>query len=217
MTIFLTTQYLEEADQLAAHRRPARRRTPGRGGHARRAQGPGRRRDARRRVPGAHRPRRHHRHRRPRRERRQPPMTTMTYAARDSATMLRRNLKHLVRYPSLTLMIIGDAGGVPAAVRLRLRRHHGRRAARRGRQRRPAGRLPAYITPAILVMTVASVAQQHRDPGREGRDRGDHRPVPDDADRPVGAADRPRAGRDGADGLRRARRPGHRARARLPQ
>ena len=34
------------------------------------------------------------------------PMTTLTYAARDSATMLRRNLKHLVRYPSLTVMII---------------------------------------------------------------------------------------------------------------
>ena len=34
-------------------------------------------------------------------------MTTLTYAARDSTTMLRRNLKHLVRYPSLTLMIIG--------------------------------------------------------------------------------------------------------------
>ena len=35
-------------------------------------------------------------------------MSTMTYAARDSATMLRRNLKHLVRYPSLTLMLIGS-------------------------------------------------------------------------------------------------------------
>ena len=34
-----------------------------------------------------------------------------------------------------------DAGGLPAAVRLRLRRHHGRRVARR-RQCRPAGRLP---------------------------------------------------------------------------
>jgi ABC-2 type transport system permease protein len=34
-------------------------------------------------------------------------MTTLTLAARDSRTMLRRNLRHLQRYPSLTLMIIG--------------------------------------------------------------------------------------------------------------
>ena len=35
-------------------------------------------------------------------------MTTLTYAARDSATMLGRNLKHMQRYPSLTLMLIGQ-------------------------------------------------------------------------------------------------------------
>ena len=32
----------------------------------------------------------------------------MTYAVRDSTTMLRRNLKHMQRYPSLTLMLIGQ-------------------------------------------------------------------------------------------------------------
>ena len=35
VTIFLTTQYLEEADQLAHTVGAARRRAPGRGGHAR--------------------------------------------------------------------------------------------------------------------------------------------------------------------------------------
>ena len=142
VTIFLTTQYLEEADQLAAHRRAARRRTPGRDGHARRAQGPGRRGDARRRVPGAHRPRRPHRQRDTTRQE-DDPMTT-----------------HDLRHPRLghhaaaqpqapgPLPVADaddhrDAGGLPAAVRLRLRRHHGRRAARRRRQCRPSGRLPA--------------------------------------------------------------------------
>ncbi|OEU87403.1 ABC transporter permease [Streptomyces abyssalis] len=33
-------------------------------------------------------------------------MTTMSYAARDSRTMLRRNLKKALRYPSLTLTVV---------------------------------------------------------------------------------------------------------------
>jgi ABC-2 type transport system permease protein len=85
-------------------------------------------------------------------------MTTLTYATRDSATMLRRTLKHLIRYPSLTLMIIGMpvvflllfvfvfggtmGAGLPG----------GRASAD------PRGDYLHYITPALLVMTVASVA-----------------------------------------------------------
>src|SRR6266487_4084982 len=34
-------------------------------------------------------------------------MSTLTYAARDSATMLRRDLRHALRYPSMTLMLVG--------------------------------------------------------------------------------------------------------------
>jgi ABC-2 type transport system permease protein len=34
-------------------------------------------------------------------------MSTITYAARDSRTMLRRNLRRMARYPSLTLYLIG--------------------------------------------------------------------------------------------------------------
>jgi ABC-2 type transport system permease protein len=81
-------------------------------------------------------------------------MTTLTYAARDSATMLGRNLKHMQRYPSLTLMLIGQPvlllllfvyvfGGTMGAG---LPGGGGR-----------AGYLD-YISPAILIMTVASVA-----------------------------------------------------------
>ncbi|MDI5974139.1 ABC transporter permease [Streptomyces sp. SL13] len=33
-------------------------------------------------------------------------MTTVSYAARDSATMLRRNLKHALRYPSMTVSVV---------------------------------------------------------------------------------------------------------------
>ena len=81
-------------------------------------------------------------------------MSTMTYAVLDSTTMLRRNLKHMKRYPSLTLMLIGQpvlflvlfvyvfggtmGAGLPGGT---------------GRDD-----YLAYIAPAILVMTVASVA-----------------------------------------------------------
>jgi len=34
-------------------------------------------------------------------------MSTLTYAARDSRTMLRRNLRRMARYPSLTGFLIG--------------------------------------------------------------------------------------------------------------
>ncbi len=34
-------------------------------------------------------------------------MTTLTLAARDSSTMLRRQLRHIARYPSMTLMLAG--------------------------------------------------------------------------------------------------------------
>ena len=34
-------------------------------------------------------------------------MTTLSYAVRDSQTMLRRNLRHMLRYPSMTVMLAG--------------------------------------------------------------------------------------------------------------
>jgi ABC-2 type transport system permease protein len=34
-------------------------------------------------------------------------MTALSYTVSDSATMLRRNLRHMRRYPSLTLMLVG--------------------------------------------------------------------------------------------------------------
>jgi ABC-2 type transport system permease protein len=81
-------------------------------------------------------------------------MTTLTYAAQDSVTMLGRNLKHMLRYPSLTLMLIGQ----PVILMLLFVYVFGGTMG--------AG-LPggdgrsdylAYISPAILIITVASVA-----------------------------------------------------------
>jgi ABC-2 type transport system permease protein len=81
-------------------------------------------------------------------------MSTLTYAATDSVTMLRRNLKHLVRYPSLTLMIIG----MPVVFLLLFVYVFGGTMG----AGLPGGTGRAdyltYITPTILVMTVAAVA-----------------------------------------------------------
>ncbi len=81
-------------------------------------------------------------------------MSTLTYAVTDSVTMLRRNLKHLVRYPSLTLMIIG----MPVVFLLLFVYVFGGTMG----AGLPGGDGRAdyltYITPTILVMTVAAVA-----------------------------------------------------------
>ena len=34
-------------------------------------------------------------------------MNAITYTVRDSATMLRRQLRHMLRYPSLTVIVVG--------------------------------------------------------------------------------------------------------------
>ena len=85
-------------------------------------------------------------------------MSSLTYTVADSATMLRRNLKHQLRYPSLTLMLagfpivflllfvyvfggqLGNGLGSTAVV------HSGRSA------------YLTYIVPGILIVTVASAA-----------------------------------------------------------
>jgi ABC-2 type transport system permease protein len=78
------------------------------------------------------------------------------YAMTDSATMLRRQLRHMRRYPSLTVMLVGMPivlllvfvyvfGGTLGAGIAGL---SGSRA-----------EYVAYVTPAILLITVTSVAQ----------------------------------------------------------
>jgi ABC-2 type transport system permease protein len=87
-------------------------------------------------------------------------MTTLAYTVTDSATMLRRNLRRLARYPSMTLLLVGMPivflllfvyvfGG-----QLSHGLSNGLAAGHAGR----AGYLN-YVTPGILLMTVAAAVQ----------------------------------------------------------
>jgi ABC-2 type transport system permease protein len=82
-------------------------------------------------------------------------MSALAYTFGDSATMLRRNLKHQLRYPSMTLMLVGMPivflllfvyvfGGQLGAG---LNGGHGGR-----------GAYLTYVVPGILIVTVASAA-----------------------------------------------------------
>jgi len=82
-------------------------------------------------------------------------MSTVSYAIQDSATMLRRNLRHMKGYPSLTVMLIGQ----PIVFLLLFVYVFGATMGA-GIAGASSGRAEylAYITPGILAMTVASVA-----------------------------------------------------------
>ncbi|MDQ6731584.1 MAG: ABC transporter permease [Actinomycetota bacterium] len=87
-------------------------------------------------------------------------MSALAYTVSDSATMLRRNLRRLRRYPSLTLMLVGMpivflllfvyvfGGQLGAGLGRGLAGGHAGRA----------GYLN-YLTPGILLMTVAAAVQ----------------------------------------------------------
>ena len=112
-------------------------------------------------------------------------MTTFPYAVTDSATMLRRNLRHLQRYPSLTPDADRDADRVPAAVRLSCWAARSARGSTVG----AGGRADylAYVVPGILMITIAAAAQGTSISGGDGHDRGHHRPLPHDGDLTRGA------------------------------
>jgi ABC-2 type transport system permease protein len=74
-------------------------------------------------------------------------MTSLAYTVSDSATMLRRNLKHQRRYPSVTLMLVG----MPIVFLLLFVYVFGGQLGGR------AAYLD-YVVPGILIMTVASAA-----------------------------------------------------------
>ncbi|TSE01537.1 ABC transporter permease [Skermania sp. ID1734] len=84
-------------------------------------------------------------------------MSTLTYTVADSATMLRRNLKHQLRYPSLTLML----AGFPIVFLLLFVYVFGGQLGAGLNSSQQLGDRAAYLTyvvPGILVMTVASAA-----------------------------------------------------------
>jgi ABC-2 type transport system permease protein len=83
-------------------------------------------------------------------------MTAYPSGLRDSATMLRRNLRHFKRYPSLTLFIVG----IPVVLLLLFVYVFGGTLGA-GLQGVSGGReaYVAYVVPGILLATVAAAAQ----------------------------------------------------------
>lgn len=82
-------------------------------------------------------------------------MTTLSLAVRDSSTMLRRNLLHMRRYPSMTLMLVG----LPVIFLLLFVYVFGGTL---GAGLGPAGgraQYANYVAPGILLITVAGAAQ----------------------------------------------------------
>ncbi|MGH2943649.1 MAG: ABC transporter permease [Solirubrobacteraceae bacterium] len=83
-------------------------------------------------------------------------MNTLTYAMTDSATMLRRQLRHMRRYPSMTLLLLGT----PVVLLLLFVYVFGGTLGA-GLDGLSGGRAEYvdYVTPGIILLAVASVAQ----------------------------------------------------------
>ncbi len=94
-------------------------------------------------------------------------MNAMTNSLADSYTMLRRQLRHMLRYPSLTLMVIGMpvvflllfvyvfGGAIGAGLGAGAAGSAGSGASAGGSR----NAYLEYVTPGILLMTVAAIVQ----------------------------------------------------------
>ena len=83
-------------------------------------------------------------------------MSTLSYAVTDSATMLRRQLRHMLRYPSMTLML----AGLPIVLLLLfVYVFGGTLGAGLGGFSGGRAEYVDYVTPGIMLITVASAAQ----------------------------------------------------------
>ena len=83
-------------------------------------------------------------------------MTSLNYAVADSATMLRRNLRHMQRYPTLTAMVLG----IPVIFLLIFVYVFGGTLGT-GLGHATDGRAAyiSFVTPGILLLTIAAAAQ----------------------------------------------------------
>ncbi len=82
-------------------------------------------------------------------------MTALSHSVADSATMLRRNLRHMLRYPSLTFMLIG----MPVVFLLLFVYVFGGTLGAGLGGSGGRAEYAAYVTPGILLMTIAGSAQ----------------------------------------------------------
>ena len=83
-------------------------------------------------------------------------MSTLSYAVTDSATMLRRSLRHMLRYPSMTLLLVG----MPVVfLLLFVYVFGGTLGAGLGGVAGGRADYVDYVTPGILLITVAAAAQ----------------------------------------------------------
>jgi ABC-2 type transport system permease protein len=83
-------------------------------------------------------------------------MSTLSYAVQDSATMLRRNLRHMLRYPSLTVLLVG----MPIIfLLLFVYVFGGTLGAGLGPAAGGRAEYLDYVTPGILLLTVTGVVQ----------------------------------------------------------
>ena len=104
-------------------------------------------------------------------------MTALSYAAADSATMLRRNLRHMLRYPSMTLLL----AFMPIVLLLLfVYVFGGTLGSGLGDVPRRGGRAAyiSYVAPGVHPADHRLRRAGHRDLGRHGHDRRHHRPVP---------------------------------------
>ena len=106
--------------------------------------------------------------------------------------MLRRNLRRMRRYPSLTMFV----AGMPVVLLLLFVYVFGGTLGAGLGAGSAGGRAAylAYVIPGILLIDRRRRRPGHRDLGRHGHDRGHHRPLPHDGHRPRLGADRPRPG-----------------------
>ncbi|WP_410661810.1 ABC transporter permease [Amycolatopsis sp. lyj-112] len=79
-------------------------------------------------------------------------MTTLSLSMRDSATMLRRNIRHMQRYPSLTIMLVGQ----PIVFLLLFVYVFGGTLGNGLGGAGGRAEYVGYVTPAILLITVCS-------------------------------------------------------------
>ena len=83
-------------------------------------------------------------------------MTSLSYTVADSATMLRRDLRHMQRYPSLTAMVLG----MPVVFLLIfVYVFGGTLGAGLGHVTGSRAAYLSFVTPGILVLTLAAAAQ----------------------------------------------------------